>query len=89
MSQKQPVQPVISIDKKRVGVPEPNAIVEQWRSNTSPTPIRHRQPLVQQSAADTVRVACVYLPFQYGRTGFIVMEYVTVDGTTCDKSDTP
>ena len=36
--------------------------------------------------ADTaVRVPCLYLAFQVGRQGFIVMEYI--DGEKCDDSD--
>ncbi|EIW83432.1 hypothetical protein CONPUDRAFT_102206 [Coniophora puteana RWD-64-598 SS2] len=131
MSQKQPIQPVIVIDKKLISLPEPEAIVKQCRStaraaqsaNPNPDPnavplngvplfdesrggapyawvkygpsITMNEALTQDhvwqvlncNPDDAVQVACVYLAFQYGRSGFIVMEYI--DGTTCDNSDAP
>ena len=51
MSQKQPVEPVIFMDKKRIGMLKLNAIVEQWRGNTLVPPTVNRQPSIQQSTA--------------------------------------
>lgn len=42
---------------------------------------------MQRDSNNVVRVACVYLAFQYGMSGFIVMEYV--DGKICETSDAP
>lgn len=51
MSQKQPVEPVIFMDKKRIGMLKLNAIVEQWRGNAPVPPTVNRQPSIQQSTA--------------------------------------